>query len=379
MKQSIIRRKSKQVRVGSLKIGGDAPISVQSMTNTDPADQEATLAQVQKLEAAGCELVRLTVPRPEDARIFSYLKERDVRIPLAADIHFDYRAAVESAAAGADKIRVNPGNIGETERVRAVVQACRRAGIPIRIGVNSGSLEKHILERYGAPTAEALAESALYSASLLERYDFTDTIMAVKSSDPAVMIRATRILAEKTDYPLHLGVTEAGSLRRGIVKSAAGIGALLCDGIGDTIRVSLTAPPEREVEEGKNLLAALGLLSQPTVNVVSCPTCGRTKVNLIALVEEFERRAALELHPTCDLTVAIMGCVVNGPGEAREADLGVACGLGDGLLFAHGLPLRKVKAEHIVDALLDGCREKMKAAQIAVNRENQSERQLPSS
>ncbi len=351
-----MKRIAKAVKVGNLQLGGNAPCAIQSMANTDPHDFEASLAQAKAFQAAGCDILRFTVPDKESAGIFSYLKENGITMPLVADIHFDYRLAIESAAAGADKIRINPGNIGDLDRVRAVVDACRAHQLPIRIGVNSGSLEKEILAKYGAPTAEALAESALHHASLLERFDFDDIVLSIKSSTPQTMIAANRLLAAQCNYPLHLGVTEAGSVATGTVKSAIGIGSLLADGIGDTIRVSLTADPLAEIPAAKSILGALGLL-QSGINVIACPTCGRTKINLIPLVEEFERRKDAELHITRPITVAMMGCVVNGPGEAREADIGIAGGKGEAVLFKKGEIVCKIPEEGIVDALIQAIKE----------------------
>lgn len=358
MKYNEYRRKTKEVIVGrdgtrKVIIGGCAPVSVQTMTNTSTDDREATLAQVVALEKAGADIVRITVPRKEDAAIFSFLREKGVTVPLVADIHFDYRVALECVAAGVDKIRINPGNIGDDDKIRCIVSACRTNGIPIRIGVNSGSVEKTVLEKYGSPTSEALFESAMYHVSLLEKFDFDDIVVAVKSSNVRTMISAYRILSEKIDYPLHLGVTEAGTLSRGVVKSAAGIGSLLCDGIGDTIRISLTADPIQEVVEGRKLLNLLDV-SDAGIDLVSCPTCGRTKVDLIALTEEFERRSG-EIHTDKKLKVAIMGCAVNGPGESREADFGVACGVGEGLIFSEGEIIKKVPDAMIVDTLISYC------------------------
>jgi len=350
---SFPRRKSRLVRVGNLAIGGDAPISIQSMCNTATHDREATLLQVRSLEKAGCDIVRLAVPDTEAAKTFSFLKENGVTAPLVADIHFDYRIALEAVAHGADKIRINPGNIGDDERVREVVNACRAARVPIRIGVNSGSVEKHILSRYGAPTAEALAESALYHTALLEKYDFYDTVISVKASSVSEMIAANRILAERTSYPLHLGVTEAGGIRMGTVKSAIGIGTLLSEGIGDTIRTSLTADPVSEVVLAKDILSSLGLLAAPMMNVVSCPTCGRTKIDLIALSEEFERAVDRENLRQKPITVALMGCIVNGPGEAKEADIGIAGGDGCAALFRRGTVVGKLPQDKIVDVLIE--------------------------
>lgn len=347
------RRVSRQISIGGISIGGRCPIAVQSMTNTDTLDREATLGQVTALAKAGCDVVRLAVPTLEAASTFSYLKEKGVSVPLVADIHFDYRIALAAISAGADKIRINPGNIGSREKISAVVSACRERGIPIRIGVNSGSLEKHILAKYGAPSAEALAESALYHASLLEEMDFYDTVISVKASSVKTMIEANRILAERTDYPLHLGVTEAGGLRAGMIKSAVGIGSLLADGIGDTIRVSLTADPTSEVPAARDILAALGLDATRRMDVISCPTCGRTRIDLIPLLSEFESRIDVLGLRRLPLKVAFMGCAVNGPGEAREADVGIAGGDGEALLFRHGEIVAKYPAERIVDVLID--------------------------
>ncbi len=339
-------RKSRQVMVGAVPVGGGAKITVQSMLNVRADDIAGNVRQAKELEAAGCEILRAAVPDLPAVQLIEAIK-KEVRIPLVADIHFDYRLALEAAAAGADAIRINPGNIGAEERVKAVAVACRNREIPIRIGVNSGSLEKDILGKHGGPTPEALAESAFFHASLLEKFDFRDLVISIKSSDVNTMIRANEIIAEKCDYPLHLGVTEAGSERMGIIKSSIGIGSLLQRGIGDTIRVSLTADPVKEVSAGIDLLKALGL--RGGVRIISCPTCGRTKIDLIAIEGEVERRLA-----DCrkDLTVAVMGCAVNGPGEAREADIGIAGGDGVGLIFRKGQVLYKVPEEELVDRLM---------------------------
>ena len=353
MDSSILRRKSRAVRVGAVTIGGEAPISVQSMTNTDTADKAATLSQVRALANAGADIVRLAVPTLEDAATFSYLKEQGIAVPLVADIHFDHRIALAAISAGADKIRINPGNIGSREKVGEVVRACRAAGIPIRIGVNSGSLEKHILAKYGTPCAAALAESALYHARLLEEFDFYDTVLSVKASSVTEMLAANRILSEKTDYPLHLGVTEAGGAHTGVIKSAVGIGACLAAGIGDTIRVSLTADPVLEVREARAILSALDLNPVREMDIVSCPTCGRTRIDLIPLLSQFEQaldKKGLRKKP---LKVAFMGCVVNGPGEAREADVGIAGGIGEAILFKKGVTLRRIPADRIVEELIE--------------------------
>lgn len=346
------RRRSHQIQVGNVKIGGNAPITVQSMTNRDPLDYDATKAQIQALEEAGCDIVRLAIPNMASVEVIEKLKADGIKIPLVADIHFDYKIALAAVKAGVDKIRINPGNIGDKGRVRAVADACKAAGIPIRIGVNSGSLEKHILEKYGAPTPKALAESALYHAELLEDCAFRDIAISVKASGVPQMIEANRILAKETSYPLHLGVTEAGGVGMGNTKSAVGIGALLAEGIGDTIRVSLTADPVLEIKEGRAILSALGLLSDQQLNIISCPTCGRTKIDLIPLLNEFEKeldRLRLRSFP---IKVAFMGCIVNGPGEAKEADIGVAGGLGEGVIFRRGVAGERVPAECIVSTLI---------------------------
>ena len=350
------RRKSKEIRVGDLKIGGSAPVTVQSMTNTDTHDVSATFAQINRLRAVGCDIVRLAVPDIDAAKAFTALKKMGAGIPLVADIHFDYRIAVAAAEAGADKIRINPGNIGSKEKIAEVVKACRYYGLPIRIGVNSGSLEKHILEKYGSPTAEALAESALYHASLLEELDFTDIAISVKASGVRQMLEANRILAERTQYPLHLGVTEAGARAGAIVKSSIGIGTLLSEGIGDTVRVSLTDSPEEEIKIARHILRALDITENSGMNIVSCPTCGRTRIDLIALVSEFERRVAEEGLSDKNIKVALMGCAVNGPGEAREADIGIAGAVGEGLLFKKGQTVRKIKEENLIEELISEIR-----------------------
>ena len=305
------------------KIGGGAKVTVQSRLNRPASDIEGSVAQAKQLEAAGCEIIRAAVPDSDAVRLIAALKEA-VSVPIVADIHFNYKLALESIAAGVDKIRINPGNIGDDSRVKALADACKAKNIPIRIGVNSGSLEKHILEKYGHPTAQALCDSALYHASLLEKFDFTDIVLSMKSSDVTTMIQAYRLAAQQCDYPLHLGVTEAGTKRMGIIKSAVGIGALLADGIGDTIRVSLTDDPVEEVYAAKDILKAVGM-GDGGVRFVSCPTCGRTKIDLISLAREAEERLR-----DCDknITVAVMGCIVNGPGEAKEADIGIAGGDG---------------------------------------------------
>lgn len=350
MLYSEIRRPSREIRVGSVRIGGSNPVAVQSMTNT--RGFEATLAQMQALEAAGCDIIRMAVPDMETAETLYKLKNAGIGMPIVADIHFDYRLAIAAADAGADKIRINPGNIGSAERTRAVAQKCREKGIAIRVGVNSGSLDKEKLAKFGGVTPEALAESALENVRLLEACDFTDVVIAVKSSSPYKMAAANRIVAEAVDYPIHLGVTEAGTASLGAVKGAAGIGGLLLTGVGDTLRVSLTADPVEEVKAGIAILKACGFYEKNTVELVSCPTCGRTKINLIPIAEEFERRAA-GLRLSRPVKAAVMGCVVNGPGEAADADVGIAGGDGEAVLFSHGKIIRKIPESGIVDALLD--------------------------
>lgn len=339
---------TKQITVGGVALGGGAPVTIQSMCNTKTEDAAATAAQIRALEDAGCEIVRVTVPTMEAARAISAIKER-ISIPLVADIHFDHRLAVEAAVRGADKIRINPGNIGGEENVKAVVDACRARRIPIRIGVNGGSLEKALLAKYGKVTPEALVESAMGHIRLLENFDFTDICVSVKSSDVPLNMAAYRLLHERVDYPLHLGVTEAGTPSMGLIKSAIGIGGLLCEGIGDTIRVSLTADPVEEVYAARRILQACGI-RRSGVNLVSCPTCGRTGYNMIPIAEELEKRLA---GCSKKITVAVMGCVVNGPGEASAADIGIAGGEGEGLIFRKGKVLYKVPQEKLVDALLE--------------------------
>ena len=341
-----LRENTRKVRLGNRYLGGGSPVAIQSMLSVPSTDLEGSVRQAKALEEAGCEIVRIAVPDMAAVRLVDAIKQ-EISIPLVADIHFDYRLALECVAAGIDKIRINPGNIGEDSRVRQVANACRERGIPIRIGVNSGSVEKEILKKYGAPTPEALVESAMYHVSLLERYDFEDIVISLKSSDVKSTIAAYRLMARRCSYPLHLGVTEAGTERMGLVKSAMGIGSLLCDGIGDTLRVSLTADPVREIAAAKDILLAAGLGRGP--KLVSCPTCGRTRIDLISLAGEVEKRLQTVEAP---ITVAVMGCIVNGPGEAREADIGIAGGVGEALLFRKGEILRKVPEERIVDELM---------------------------
>ena len=345
------RRKTKPVLVGKVGIGGEYPLSVQSMTNTDTHDIEATYRQVTALSDAGCDIVRITAPDIESVSTFSELKKRGVTVPLVADIHFNYKIAVAAAEAGVDKIRINPGNIGSRDKVREVVLACRERSVPIRIGVNSGSLEKDILEKHGAPTAQALAESALRHAEILEDLGFSDILISVKASNTPTMIEANRILAKKVNYPLHLGVTEAGARLRAAIKSSIGIGALLAEGIGDTLRVSLTEDPVNEAEIAREILKSLELVNGG-MDIVSCPTCGRTQIDLISLLSDFERRARQEGLDKKDIKVAIMGCVVNGPGEAREADVGIAGGRGEAILFKKGEIIRKIAEADIVEELI---------------------------
>ncbi len=352
MKYNEIRRKTRTVNIGTKRIGGNSPILIQSMTNTDTHDALATVAQIKALAAAGCDVVRITVPDIEAADTILKIKESEIKIPIVADIHFDHKIALRCAEIGFDKIRINPGNIGDEDRIKAVCKACKARNIPIRIGVNSGSLEKKILAEYGAPTADALAASALYNASLLEKFDFYDTVISIKASNPVNMIAANRIVAEKCDYPLHLGVTEAGSKEIGSVKSAIGIGSLICDGIGDTLRVSLTDDPVEEIGAAKKILKAIGVEGQSGLEIVSCPTCGRTKIDLISLVHRFEEAVEKEGLSDVPLKVAIMGCVVNGPGEAREADIGVAGGKGEAVLIKKGEIVCKIAEEDIVGTLI---------------------------
>ena len=338
---------TRKVNIGNVTIGGGSPIAVQSMLNVPAGDVAGSVAQARALEAAGCDIIRAAVPDREAVRLVPAIKAA-VSVPLVADIHFDYRISLDCVAAGVDKIRLNPGNIGGEDRVKQVADACRAAGVPIRIGVNSGSLEKHILAKYGAPTPQALVDSALYHARLLEKFDFTDVVVSIKSSHVPTMIEAYRLAAEQLGCPLHLGVTEAGTARMGLIKSAVGIGSLLCDGIGDTIRVSLTADPVEEVRAARDILKAVGGGRGP--EIVSCPTCGRTKIDLISLAGRVEEALA-----DCrkDIKVAVMGCVVNGPGEAREADIGIAGGNGEALLFKKGAPAGKYPEDRIVDVLLE--------------------------
>lgn len=340
------KRKSARVQVGKVFEGGGAPVTVQSMLSVPSADVEKNVRQAVELEQAGCEILRVAIPNMEAVRLIPAIKEQ-IKIPLVADIHFDYRLALEATAAGADKIRINPGNIGEESRIKAVADACRARKIPIRVGVNDGSLEKHILAKYGHPTAEALVASALYHASLLEKFDFSDIVLSMKASSVDRTVQAYELAAERCSYPLHLGITHAGTSRMGLIKSAIGIGSLLQRGVGDTIRVSLSADPVEEVRAGLDILKALDL--RGGVKFIACPTCGRTRIDLISLANQVE--AALS---DCekDITIAVMGCAVNGPGEAREADIGVAGGIGEGLIFKKGKIVKKVPEARLLEELL---------------------------
>lgn len=341
------RRFSRQISVGGVRIGGGSAVTVQSMTNTDTRNVAETVAQIQRLADAGCEIVRCAVPDMEAVRALYHIKSASP-IPVVADIHFNYQLAIESVAAGADKIRINPGNIGGQDRVRAVVHACRNAGVPIRIGVNSGSVERDLQEQYPDNLPRAMAESAMRHVRLLEAEDFSDICVSLKASDVPSTIAAYRDMAERCDYPLHLGVTHAGTLQMGTLKAAAGIGGLLSMGIGDTIRVSLAADPVQEVLAGLEILRAVGS-RRDRPEVIACPTCGRCQVDLLPLVEQVEAAVA---HIQVPMKIAVMGCAVNGPGEGREADLGVACGRADGLLFQNGKILHKVPFAEIVPSLL---------------------------
>ena len=342
------RKETKQIMVGGVPVGGGAPVSIQSMLNTRTTDVEGSLRQIRALAAAGCEIARLAVPDMQAAGAFGEICKASP-LPLVADIHFDYRLAIRAAENGAAKIRINPGNIGGEDRVKAVVEACGARHIPIRIGVNGGSLEPRLLEKYGRPTPEALVESAFGHIALLEKYNFHDICVSMKSSSVPLMIEAYRLFSERSDYPLHVGVTETGTERMGTIKSAMGIGALLCQGIGDTMRVSLTADPVREVLAAKDILKAAGL-RKDGVNIIACPTCGRTRIDLIGLANQVEQALAACKKP---LTVAVMGCVVNGPGEAREADIGIAGGDGCGILFVKGKQFKKLPYDELLPALLD--------------------------
>lgn len=343
-----VRKKTREIKIGDVIVGGEHPVSIQSMLNAQPEDLEGNIQQAKELEAAGCEILRVAIPGMEDVRLLEHLKKA-VSIPIVADIQFNYRLAIESAYAGADKIRINPGNIGDENRVKEVVEACRVKGLPIRIGVNSGSVEKEILAKYQAPVADALVESALLNLRWLEKYDFYDYLVAIKSSDVGRTIEAYRKFSNLCDCPLHLGVTEAGTRRMGLVKSAIAMGSLLCDGIGDTIRVSLTAPPVEEIYAAQDILKGAGLWKKGP-QFVSCPTCGRCKVNLFSIAEQVEN-ALKDCQK--NIKIAIMGCIVNGPGEAKDADVGVAGGPRECSIFRHGQEVRRVSREEVTQALLE--------------------------
>ena len=343
-----MRQLKREVKIGNVTIGGNNPIAVQTMLNVPVEDIEGNVAQAKRCEAAGCQILRVTCPSAADAKCIEAVKNA-VNIPIVADIHFDYKAALACADVGVDKIRINPGNIGDDDRVKAVVQACQQKNIPIRIGVNGGSLEKHILAKYGAPVPEAMVESALYHVRLLEKFDFNNIVISIKNSNVPRMMEAYRQLSAVTDYPLHVGVTEAGTYQMGLLKSGMGIGGMLLEGIGDTIRVSLAAEPEKEVEAGYNILRAVGFpVAGP--EVITCPTCGRTQYTCTEIANEVEKR--LQGYKK-SIKVAVMGCVVNGPGEAREADIGIAGGKGEAVLFIHGKPIKKLTGDNILDQFMD--------------------------
>ena len=340
------RRISKEVKIGNVWIGGSHPIAIQSMTNTKTEDVDATVKQILALEAAGCEIIRCAAPTMEAAQAFKEIKKQ-IHIPLVADIHFDYRLAIAAMENGADKVRINPGNIGSTDKIKAVVDVARERDIPLRVGVNSGSLEKHLIEKYGGVTAEGLVESALHQAELIEDMGYDNLVISIKSSDVLMCVKAHELIANKTNYPLHVGITESGTVTSGNIKSSIGLSLILGQGIGDTIRVSLTADPVEEIASAKQILKTLGL-RKGGIEVVSCPTCGRTRIDLIGLAKQVEE---LVKNYPLDIKVAVMGCVVNGPGEAREADLGVAGGIGEGLIIKKGEILRKVKEEDLLSEL----------------------------
>ncbi len=367
---SVRRKQTKQITLGGITIGGGAPVAVQSMCNTDTRDPKSTLEQIGRLEQAGCEIVRLAVPDAHAAKVIGAIR-KGTSLPLIADIHFDYRLALEAVKQGVDGLRINPGNIGGKEKVSEVVRACRdRGGIPIRIGVNAGSLEKHLLEKYGHPTPEAIVESAFGHLRILEELNYTSIKVSLKASDVMTTVAAYRLFSEQSDYPLHIGISEAGTLFSGTVKSSVGLGILLAEGIGDTMRVSLTADPAEEVRVAYEILKSLKI-RQRGVNIISCPTCGRTEIDIISLAQEVEKRLAHVREP---LTVAVMGCVVNGPGEAREADVGIAGGKGVGLLFKHGEILKKFDEKELADVLIHEVEEILKARSQKSGARNQKER-----
>ena len=341
-----MRRKTKEVRIGDKIIGGEHPIAIQSMTNTKTEDVDATVNQIKELTDAGCEIIRCAVPTMEAADALGQIKKQ-ITIPLVADIHFDYRLALAAIKNGADKIRINPGNIGSTERIRAVIDAAKEREIPIRVGVNSGSLEKELVEKYGGVTAEGLVESALDKVRLIEEMDYDNLVISIKSSDVLMSVRAHELIADRCDYPLHVGITESGTPYSGNIKSAIGLGLILHQGIGDTVRVSLTGDPVEEIRSAKLILRTLGL-RKGGIEVVSCPTCGRTQIDLISLATKVEEMVS---SYDLDIKVAVMGCVVNGPGEAKEADIGIAGGIGEGLLIRHGEVVKKLPEEELLLAL----------------------------
>ncbi len=349
------RTQTRKINIGNVTIGGGSPIAIQSMTNTKTEDVAATVAQIKELTAAGCEIIRCAVPTMEAAKALSEIKKQ-IEIPLVADIHFDYRLAIAAMENGADKIRINPGNIGSMDRVREVAETAKKYGVPIRVGVNSGSLERNLVEKYGGVTAEGIVESALDKVAILEQFDFHDIVISIKSSDVLMCVKAHELIAKQTDYPLHVGITEAGTIRSGNIKSSLGLGMILSQGIGDTIRVSLTAAPVEEIVTAKLILRTLGL-RRGGIEVVSCPTCGRTKIDLIGLAEQVETMVAGYDLP---IKVAVMGCAVNGPGEAKEADLGIAGGNGEGLVFRKGEIVRKVPESELLSAL----REEIEAYEV---------------
>ena len=342
----MLREETKVIDIGGVKIGGKYPIAIQSMTNTKTEDVQATVEQILKLEAAGCEIIRCTVPTMEAAEALREIKKQ-IHIPLVADIHFDYRLAIAAIENGSDKIRINPGNIGSKDRVKAVVDKAKEYGVPIRVGVNSGSLEKPLLEKYGGVTAEAIVESALDKVHMIENMGYDNLVVSIKSSDVLMCVRTHELIAKECPYPLHVGITESGTVYSGNVKSSVGLGIILHEGIGNTIRVSLTGDPVEEIRTAKLILKTLGL-RKGGIEVVSCPTCGRTKIDLIGLANEVEKMAA---DIPLDIKVAVMGCAVNGPGEAKEADIGIAGGIGEGLLIKKGEVIRKVKEEELLDTL----------------------------
>ena len=348
MNETVIRKQTREITIGNKAIGGKNPILIQSMTNTRTEDIKGTIAQIQRLTAAGCEIIRCAVPTMEAAEALAEIK-KGITIPLVADIHFDYRLAIASMEHGADKIRINPGNIGSGERIQAIIDVAKERNIPIRIGVNSGSLEKELVEKYHGVTAEGIVESALDKVHMVENLGYDNLVISIKSSDVLMCVRAHELIAERTDYPLHVGITESGTITSGNIKSALGLGLILSQGIGDTIRVSLTGNPLEEIKSAKIILRTLGL-RKGGIEVVSCPTCGRTQIDLISLANQVENMVS---DIPLDLKVAVMGCVVNGPGEAREADIGIAGGIGEGLIIKHGEIIKKVKEEELLLALRD--------------------------